>query len=315
MLIRTSIGTLGVLGLADVPMLEKPTTAYLLQYSKTGCGASCAFCSQGAMHLTDKEYVSRVPWPKIELAQLVDVMRKGAHFSRICFQTVIKPNFEREVLDFLRLVRGGGVSLPISIGTTPLKEETLKSLRRQGVDYLGVGLDTTPNRFKYIKSAFSFNNFFTFIERSVRLFGAKHVNVHLIFGLGESESEFVELMEKIYNIGGEVALFAFTPTKGTSMEHVPQPQIERYRLMQVIRYLLSKGYHSNEILHRGRTVNLKVEVDDDTLKSSLLASGCPGCNRPFYNERPSKIYNYPSIELIKKDMKLIRKQLNWKGGH
>jgi biotin synthase-related radical SAM superfamily protein len=43
----------------------------------------------------------------------------------------------------------------------------------------------------------------------------------------------------------------------------------------------------------------------------FLTSGCPGCNRPFYNEKPSgPLYNYPrsvrSAELrsIKRDLKL-----------
>jgi len=26
-----------------------------------------------------------------------------------------------------------------------------------------------------------------------------------------------------------------------------------------------------------------------------MTSGCPGCNRPFYNEEPRKIYNYPFL--------------------
>jgi len=314
MLVRASIGTLAVLGLDCVPMLERPTTAYLLQYSRSGCMASCAFCSQSANCLTNKEYVSRIPWPKIELKSFIENLRESKHFSRICFQTVLKPDFEKEVLDFLRLIRADGVDLPVSIGTTPLKVETLKAMRRQGVDYLGVGLDTTPTCFKSIKGVFDYSDFFAFIERSVRIFGVKHVNVHLIFGLGESEVEFVNTMEKIYDMGAEVALFAFTPVRGTNMEHVPQPRIERYRLMQIVRYLLSKGYPLNEILSVGDDVGLRIDVDEDTLKSSLLTSGCPGCNRPFYNERPGKIYNYPSLKLIEGDLEVIRKQLNWGRG-
>ncbi|MDH5792671.1 MAG: radical SAM protein, partial [Candidatus Bathyarchaeota archaeon] len=41
-------------------------------------------------------------------------------------------------------------------------------------------------------------------------------------------------------------------------------------------------------------------VDAETLESALAdgeafrTSGCPGCNRPYYNERPSgPFYNYP----------------------
>ncbi|HUT17269.1 MAG TPA: radical SAM protein, partial [Acidobacteriota bacterium] len=43
----------------------------------------------------------------------------------------------------------------------------------------------------------------------------------------------------------------------------------------------------------------------------FLTSGCPDCNRPFYNEKPSgPIYNYPrnirleEIEAIKRQLRL-----------
>ena len=53
---------------------------------------------------------------------------------------------------------------------------------------------------------------------------------------------------------------------------------------------------------------LKQIIEEGT---PFLTSGCPDCNRPFYNERPSgPIYNYPEktsleeIEKIKKQLKL-----------
>ena len=53
---------------------------------------------------------------------------------------------------------------------------------------------------------------------------------------------------------------------------------------------------------------LKKIIEDGT---PFLTSGCPNCNRPFYNEKPSgPIYNYPrkisqeEIEKIKKELRL-----------
>ena len=38
-------------------------------------------------------------------------------------------------------------------------------------------------------------------------------------------------------------------------------------------------------------------------------SGCPDCNRPFYNEKPSgPIYNYPK-KLSQEEIEKIKKQL------
>ena len=45
------------------------------------------------------------------------------------------------------------------------------------------------------------------------------------------------------------------------------------------------------------------------LKNVFLTSGCPGCNRPFYNERPNLTYNYPSVRLLLKNLDMLNSQL------
>jgi biotin synthase len=41
----------------------------------------------------------------------------------------------------------------------------------------------------------------------------------------------------------------------------------------------------------------------------FLTSGCPDCNRPFYNEKPSgPLYNYPR-QPDKKEIETIKKQV------
>jgi biotin synthase len=65
----------------------------------------------------------------------------------------------------------------------------------------------------------------------------------------------------------------------------------------------------------GRIVDFSVKKE--TLKSVVetgqpfLTSGCPDCNRPFYNEKPSgPLYNYPrSIRL--EETAAIRRQLSF----
>jgi biotin synthase len=45
----------------------------------------------------------------------------------------------------------------------------------------------------------------------------------------------------------------------------------------------------------------------------FLTSGCPNCNRPYYNEKPSgPIYNYPR-EISQKELSEIQKQLGLHG--
>lgn len=310
MLVRASIGSLAELGLIDANVDAKPTTCYLLQYSAKGCGASCLFCPQSSSNIASKELVSRIPWPTIELETLINKIGKD-NFSRICLQTVLKEDFEKEAIFITRTLREAGLHVPISIGTMPISEETLYEFYSQGVDFIGVGLDVASSRlFAQIKKPFKMNDFLNFIKKCIKIFNYNHVYVHLIYGLSESDTEFALTMEKIYDMGAEVALFSFTPVKGTPFEHFQQPKIEKYRLMQIIRYFLSKNYKLKDIINiKGNQLKLKVNIEVNEIKAAFLTSGCPSCNRPFYNERPTKIYNYPSTTLLEKEIQTIAYQI------
>lgn len=310
MMIRASIGILSKLGLIDANFDIKPTTCYLLQYSSYGCEAGCLFCPQSSSSKSNKEFVSRVPWPTIELETIVNKIGRE-HFSRICLQTVLKEDFEREAFDIIRRLKEAGLNVPLSVAITPVSEKTLYEFESLGVDFVGVGMDVASNRiFEEIKRPFKMEVFWNFIRKCVEIFNPRNVYVHLIYGLGEDDMEFASAMERVYEMGAEVALFSFTPVKGTPLEHFSQPEIGKYRLMQIIRYFLSNNYKLNEIVCiKGNQLKLKINVNFNEIKNAFLTSGCPACNRPFYNERPTKIYNYPSTALLEKEIELIRCQI------
>ncbi|MCS7185289.1 MAG: radical SAM protein [bacterium] len=310
MLVRASIGSLAELDLINVNVDAKPTTCYLLQYSGKGCTASCLFCPQSSSNIASKELVSRIPWPVIELETLANKIEKD-NFSRICLQTVLKEDFEKEAIVITRMLNETCSHIPISIGTIPVSEETLHKFYSQGVDCIGVGLDVASGRiFEQLKRPFKMDDFWNFIKNCIKIFNHNHVYVHLIYGLGESDIEFALTMEKVYDAGAEVALFSFTPVKGTPLEHFPQPKIEKYRLMQIIRYFLNKNYKLKDIINiEENGLKLKVNIEVNEIKTAFLTTGCPACNRPFYNERPTKIYNYPSSALLEKEFEIIRYQI------
>lgn len=312
-MLRVSIGTLSVLGLTKLRMLEPPKTAYILQYSRCGCEAACAFCPQSKFSSSDKNLLSRIPWPPMEVSEVADKLaERESSFCRICLQNVLKPKFEKEIIGILVKFRQTGIALPVSICTTPVSADVLRSFKMLGVDYVGVGLDAaSPRILRTVRKPYSWNAYWNFIEKSVNIFGYRKVNVHLIFGLGESEEEFAKTMQNIYNKGAEVALFPFTPISGTSMGEKAMPRIERYRVMQILRFLLSKGYDLKEVCEDRGDGKVHVRSGEwmRDLKKVFLTSGCPGCNRPFYNERPSLIYNYPSVTLLLKNLETLNNQL------
>ncbi|HDN75643.1 MAG TPA: biotin synthase, partial [Acidilobales archaeon] len=67
MYIRVSYGTLSILGLQYYPSNVKPNIAYIMQYDPQGCLGKCSFCSQSRYYKANKEFLSRIVWPKMDL--------------------------------------------------------------------------------------------------------------------------------------------------------------------------------------------------------------------------------------------------------
>jgi len=306
MLVRVSIGSLAVLGLADVRLDAIPKTLYMLEYSATGCLGCCVFCAQSRASRADKRFLSRVIWPAVDLDKVISALSKcSSCFARVCVQTVLKPGFFREALSIVsRIVRA--CSLPVSLATTPVSRRLLLEARKVGVDILGVGLDAaSPRVFAEVGKPYTFDLYMRFIGWGIAVFGRDKVYVHLIAGLGESLDELLAVMEKAYSMGARVALFNYTYTPGLP-RHLPGIDVASYRALQIARLLLEEGYDPRRYIDFSkRPPQVKEQLPIDP-RPALLTSGCPGCNRPFYNEGPlGPIYNYPSEELLLKDRSWI----------
>jgi len=124
------------------------------------------------------------------------------------------------------------------------------------------------------------------------------------------------LIQRCVDMGILPALFAFTPVRGTALERKPQPLIEVYRRVQLARYLIVNGRARSEDMHFdgvGCLTDYGVEREMLTwiveTGKPFLTSGCPNCNRPFYNEKPrGPIYNYPR-DLRREEILAIKRQL------
>jgi biotin synthase len=145
------------------------------------------------------------------------------------------------------------------------------------------------------------------LDEAVKIFGKGRVSTHLIVGLGENEREMVEIIQQCVDMGVLPALFAFTPIAGTRLENISQPPIENYRRVQIARHIIVNGMARFEDMcfnEKGCLVDFGVsrEVLLPIVESGkpFLTSGCPYCNRPYYNEKPSgPLYNYPKSLSIK----------------
>ena len=322
--IRVSLGTAIVIGLIKGKLDAAPTTAYLMTYRRGKCTANCGFCPQARESSSRADMLSRISWPVFPTQRVIESLEKAVvdgKIKRICIQALNYPEVFTELLALVKAIRHR-VNAPISISCQPLNKENLRLLAEAGVERVGIALDAaTEPLFDKVKGTLAGGPYvwkkqFRLLDEAVKIFGKGKVSTHLIVGLGETEREMVETIQKCVDMGVLPALFAFTPIAGTVLENNPQPPIEKYRRIQTARHLIVNGmarYENMRFDENGCIVDFG--VNRETLLSIVeggkpfLTSGCPNCNRPYYNEKPSgPLYNYPR-RLSEKEILLAKMEL------
>ncbi|MCD6428513.1 MAG: radical SAM protein [Desulfurococcales archaeon] len=313
MYVRASLGTLIALGLERGRADVLPSIAYVMQYSEKGCMGKCAFCAQSIHSKAPKDLLSRVIWPKVDLSALLTALARS-RYRRVCLQTVIKEGFIDEVHYLVRNFSELGLGISLSI--TPIPKGELEALAREGVDYLGVGLDAaSKNLVEAYERPFTWEAYWNFIKAGVEVLGKRKVVTHIIVGLGESLEDILNTIEELRNVGSDVSLFAFTPLKGTRLSNLSPPSLRYYRLVQLATKLIMDGYSWRDfIVYRNGEPYIKksiVGLDADELLDAVIIRGCPGCNRPFYNEVPGREpYNFPDSEVLSKWRGNVIREIN-----
>jgi biotin synthase-related radical SAM superfamily protein len=307
--IRVSIGSAIVLGLIRGRLDAEPTTVYLLTYQPGKCHANCGFCPQAKASRSRADMLSRVSWPLFTTEQVLRrierVAEKGV-IKRVCVQALNYPTVFKDVLSLAREIKSRA-RVPISISCQPLNRRQMKKLIEVGVDRISIALDAaTKELFDWVKGAlaggpYAWEEHCRALKEAVQTFGEGSVTTHLIAGLGESEKEIIQTVQWCVDIGVYPSLFAFTPMPGTALEKHLQPPISYYRKLQVAHFLITRGktrYENMRFREDGHLIDFGVpkKIVRRVIRTGhpFLTSGCPDCNRPYYNERPGgPIYNYP----------------------
>ena len=314
--INVSIGTAGVLGLAEVAMDVAPTTAYLMLGGR--CSMSCGFCAQARTSHASALNLSRVTWPEFSLAQTINRLARAVErgvICRCCLQVTAGQGYYERTLGVVKAIKAA-TGVPLDAAILPPTMDHVAELIAVGVDHIGFGLDAASEQVFHRVKGGNWTRSLQLVEETARRYPGR-ATAHLIVGLGETEREMVETIQALHDWGVIVGLFAFTPVRGTEMAHVPPPPLEAYRRMQAARHLIArglaraddftfspKGPWSFGTVPNGpvRCPRTKGRLTDWGLPQlpALLAdgvafqtSGCPDCNRPYYNERPGgPMYNY-----------------------
>jgi biotin synthase-related radical SAM superfamily protein len=254
------------------------------------------------------DMLSRVSWPAFPTSVLLTSLQEAfeeTRIKRVCIQAINYAKVVSDVISLLKAIHSRS-KVQVSVCCQPLNRRNLLELAEAGAERIGIPLDAAQQQIfdgvkgRRVKGPFDWNRQFELLVEAVRLFGKRKVSTHLIVGLGETEKEMANIIQECVDLTVLPALFAFTPIPGTSLENRPQPALQSYRRIQIMRHL---------IVHRiSKCDNMRFDAEDrvvdfgvsdrklmETVQTGkpFLTSGCPDCNRPFYNEKPSgPIYNF-----------------------
>lgn len=306
MKVRVSDGTAVVLGLMKGRMDAPLKTAYFMTYSTMAngkCLADCSFCTLASSSTSSPDYLSRVRWMPYDLAVVTSALEIHSDlFKRACLQVVNYPEF---LPDSIRFLDALGRVVPVSVSVMPIGPDNYGRMKDGGADKITIPMDAaTPDLFAKHKGRGGFYRWESHvisIKEAVEVFGKGNVYTYLIVGLGETDEEAVRFLFEFKEVGAQVALHSFTAVPGLNIEKAETPALRRYRGIQLARYLIfEKGAERDDFTFRdGRLEGIVGIPGIEALASAgepYLTTGCPHCNRPFYNERVcGPLYNLPSL--------------------
>ena len=258
---------------------------------------NCAFCAQARDSRANTLNLSRVIWPEYDLESVVHKLAQAAgrgEIRRACVQVTVSTEASEQTLFLAHTLRSAAPTLKFDAAILPRNLAQVRQLLDAGVDHIGFGLDAASARvFRRVKGR-SWTNSLRLIERTAAEFPG-HAAVHLIVGLGERERELVERLQWAHDLGVTSGLFAFTPIRGTHLASQPAPSLASYRRMQAARWVVVHDLARLEDMtfdDSGTLTGLGAALP--ATGEPFQTSGCPDCNRPFYNELPGgPWYNYP----------------------
>ena len=298
-MIRIALGTAHRLGLKKIKIDKKslPTTAHFMTVGQ--CLYDCGFCSQAKSSQQSHQYLSRVTWPIFKKEKIKDILKDklDKNFKRVCLQVIQSSDYFKQTIEFIDYLKPLS-RLPLSVSIRPKNLKEIKQLFDKKIDRIGLAVDLVDeNDYQKIKGG-SQQNFLDSLLKTSKQFPGK-ITTHLIIGFSETEKQVIELIQKLNKNKISVGLFAFTPIPGTQLEKKKPPNMGKYRRIQLAYFLISNNLKHNfkfdknkRLISAGFSKNKLLKNFKNT--SLFQTTGCPFCNRPYYNESPrEKLYNYP----------------------
>jgi len=308
----------------------------LLTYTK-GCAARCSYCGLSNIRPgapSGRSFI-RVAWPAYSLENIVQrIAERRNAVKRICVSMLTNNRSVEDARKVCALLRSS-FDIPVSVLVSPtvMVPEDLAAFRSAGADKIGVAIDlATPGLFDRYRGSGAggphrWERYWGCLSDAVEVFGEGNAGAHFMVGMGETEEEMSEAIQRVRDMGGRTHLFSFFPEADSVMSDHPQPPMDQYRRIQLARFLIDKkvnraekftfGAHG-QIVDFGTSGDMLEQIIDSG--EAFRTSGCAGydgevaCNRPYANSRPGPgIRNFP-FSPNKTDISRIRKQMT-RSGH
>ncbi|PKN61341.1 MAG: radical SAM protein [Deltaproteobacteria bacterium HGW-Deltaproteobacteria-15] len=306
----------------------------LLTYPE-GCAARCAYCGLSRKRpgtYSGKSFI-RVTWPTYSMDEVAErISRRTDRVKRVCISMVTRKRAVGDTREICARLRSAfDVPVSLLVAPTVLSREDFVEFRKAGADKIGVAIDLATavlfDRFRGSGTGgpHKWERYWQALSEALSVFGEGNAGAHFMVGMGETEKEMCQAIERVRRMGGRTHLFSFFPEAESEMADHRSPPIAQYRRIQLARFLLDESISAVSEFDfdsdgRIRDFGLPPEELERIIDSGepFRTSGCAGydgqvaCNRPYANSRPGPgIRNFP-FPPDGNDLKRIRRQLGLK---
>jgi len=307
----------------------------LLNY-EDGCRSDCAYCGLARTRPGDYEDKSfiRVEWPLVRTDDLVERMAVlEDKLTRLCISMVTSAYAFDDTCEITRRITER-VRTPLSILVAPptLNRAKLERFRELGVDMVGIGLDAvTEQLFRSLRTdvpaggaGLSWAKYWQVVDDARDLFGPWKVNCHTVVGLGERDSDLIDLFIRLVDRQIFPYLFCFNPEPDSRMGATPKTPITRWRRIQLAKHLIEhEGFRRDDFsfdedgnLLAVRAARREALVNAAREGLAFMTNGCPGedgkpgCTRPYGSYRPTESFRDFPFQPTTDDLDQILRELD-----
>ena len=311
----------------------------LLQNYPEGCFANCSYCGLARERpgLAEENSFIRVDWPLFStdlIAEKIAEKEAESTVGRVCISQVQDHRANDDLVEITRKVHTAAPEVPLSglVNATTMTVPFLEQLKAEGIDIIGYGLDAVTEelfiktRGKDAGGPHDWDYHWEMVRAAKEIYGPMNVNCHLIVGLGETDSDLVDMFYRLKS--DEIAgyLFSFNPETGTALQNQTRQPIKRHRRVQLAKFLIEERNVERDVFQFDEngfigSIDSEEELIQNTIDEGLpfLTNGCPdregimACNRPYGSYRPGEEFRDYPFKPSGDELNIIREQMQLNG--